>query len=339
MNRLKYDIRRGADTYRSIYHSRLKSWILKGIIKPDEALVWRSGLSGWRRPEELEELAPYFQQQEEEHLKRERVEASPHLFSKKVIKSILIIDDEEDLCWLLSNILESKGYQVSTANTISEGMARLGDAPDLLFLDLKLPDGDGMDMLPRIRGAAPQALVVIISAYGSEKKKGTAIDAGVCSFLDKPFTAEQVLETIEQLSSPLPGQAGDQCDPYSKLRNRWKQDHYLTIASGILECAPVEQDWYSAEWIIERIQGTVYSRIRSRVKQDHYLTIASGILECAPVEQDWYSAEWIIERIQGTVYSRIRSRVKQDRCINTGPGAPECASVGLDWHSAQWTIE
>ena len=58
MKDLKYDIRRGADVYRLIYFARLKSWILKGIIKKDEALVWRSGLSGWRKPEELEELKP-----------------------------------------------------------------------------------------------------------------------------------------------------------------------------------------------------------------------------------------------------------------------------------------
>ena len=198
MYELKYDIRRGADTYRFIYHSRLRSWILKGIIKRDEALVWRSGLSGWRRPEELEELAPYFQQQEEEYLKKEHVEAGPLLFSKKVIKDILIIDDEGDLCWLLSSILQSKGYGVSTANTISEGLARLKEQPDLLFLDLKLPDGDGMDILPAIRAVAPQTLVVIISAYGCEEKKGTAKDAGVVSFLDKPFTGQQILDTIER---------------------------------------------------------------------------------------------------------------------------------------------
>ncbi len=198
MKELKYDIRRGADTYRLIYHARLKSWILKGIIKRDEALVWRSGLSGWRKPEELEELRPYFEQREEEYLRRKREAAKPHLLPKKRIKNILIIDDEGDLCWLLSNTLQRKGYNISTANTISDGMARLKETPDLLFLDLKLPDGDGMDLLPRIREITPQTLVVIISAYGSEEKRGEAKEEGVYSFLDKPFTEEKILETIGQ---------------------------------------------------------------------------------------------------------------------------------------------
>jgi len=198
MKELKYDIRRGADTYRLIYHARLKSWILKGIIKRDEAFVWRSGLSGWRKPEELKELRPFFEQREEECLRRKKGAAEPRLFPKKRIKNILIIDDEGDLCWLLSNTLQKKGYNISTANTISDSMARLKEIPDLLFLDLKLPDGDGMDLLPRIREITPQTLVVIISAYGSEEKRGEAKDEGIYSFLDKPFTEENILETIGQ---------------------------------------------------------------------------------------------------------------------------------------------
>lgn len=198
MNEMKYDIKRGADTYRLIYHARLRSWILKGIIKRGEALVWRSGLSGWRKPEELEELMPYFKQREEEHLRRKREAAKPYLTSKKKVKSILIVDDEKDLCWLLTNTLEKKGYTISTANTLSDGMARLKEAPDLLFLDLKLPDGDGMDLLPGIREITPLTSVIIISAYGSEEKRGEAKDMGIHSFLDKPFTEEKILEAIGQ---------------------------------------------------------------------------------------------------------------------------------------------
>jgi len=200
MSELKYDVRRGADTYRLIYYSRLKSWILKGIIKPDEALVWRSGLSGWRKPEELEELIPFFEQREQARLRRKKEELRPAPLPKRQIKNVLIVDDEEDLCWLLTNALQSKRYNVSVANSIIKGIACLKKkVPNLVLLDLKLPDGNGMDMLPKIKAAAPQAVVVIISAYGSEEKREEAKNQeGVHAFIDKPFTEERILETIAQ---------------------------------------------------------------------------------------------------------------------------------------------
>lgn len=200
MSELKYDVRRGADTYRLIYYSRLKSWILKGIIKPDEALVWRSGLSGWRKPEELAELIPFFEQREQERLRRKKEELIPAPLPKRQIKNILIVDDEEDLCWLLTNALQSKGYKVSVAHSIIKGIDCLKKKiPHLVLLDLKLPDGDGMDMLPEIKAAAPQAVVVIISAYGSEEKRAEAKNQeGVHGFIDKPFTEKKILETIAQ---------------------------------------------------------------------------------------------------------------------------------------------
>lgn len=199
MAELKYDVRRGADTYRLIYHSRLKSWILKGIIKREEVLVWRSGLSRWRKPEELEELIPFFEQMEQARLRREMEEIRPAPLPKRQIKNVLIVDDEDDLCWLLTNALQSKGYNVSAANGIIKAIACLKkEAPDLILLDLKLPDGDGMDMLPEIKAAAPQIVVVIISAYGSEEKRAEAEEKGVHDFIDKPFTGERILEAITQ---------------------------------------------------------------------------------------------------------------------------------------------
>jgi len=200
MSEIKYDVRRGADTYRLIYQSRLKSWILKGIIKRDEVLVWRSGLSGWRKPEELEELIPFFEQREQARLRREKGELRPVPLPKRQIKNVLIVDDEEDLCWLLTSALQSKGYNVSVANSIIKGIACLKKkVPNLVLLDLKLPDGNGMDMIPEIKAAAPQAVVVIISAYGSEEKRAEAKDKeGVHGFIDKPFTEEKILETIAQ---------------------------------------------------------------------------------------------------------------------------------------------
>lgn len=201
MVEIKYDVKRGADIYRLIYRSRLTDWILRGIIKRGEAIVWRSGLSGWRKPEELKELKPYFKQKDEEDLKRNKQEIKPRSFPNKLIKNILVIEDEEDLCWLLSNTLKDKGYNVIFANTISEGTAHLKESPDMVFLDLKLPDGDGMDILPKIKEITSETLVTVISAYGSEERMEEARAKGVCSFIDKPFTEESILEILSQFST------------------------------------------------------------------------------------------------------------------------------------------
>ena len=200
MAEYKYDVRRGADSYRVIYHARLKNWILKGIIKKEESTVWRSGLSGWRKPEDLPELRPYFEQREaKERQKKFNLKGTESFRGlKKKIKKILIIDDEEDLCWLLSNALGYRGLDISTAHTIRQAKAALSrDVPDLIFLDLKLPDGDGISLLPEIKTLATRASVVVISAYGSDDRKEEATSkAQVCGFIDKPFTIEKILNAM-----------------------------------------------------------------------------------------------------------------------------------------------
>ncbi|MDP3016534.1 MAG: response regulator, partial [Deltaproteobacteria bacterium] len=149
MAEIKWDIKRGADIYRQVTDNRLKSWISSGKINPDEAVVWRGGFSGWRRPEELGELIPYFRHYEigklrkiEERKIEERKLVRKALPEKTRIKNILIIDDEKDLCQLLGDILSSHGYNVECANTNREAISSLNSrSPDLVFLDLKLPDG------------------------------------------------------------------------------------------------------------------------------------------------------------------------------------------------------
>lgn len=199
MAEIKYDIRKGADIYRAIYGARLQRWISTGKIKRGEVVVWRSGLSGWRKAEDLEELTPFFQKWEKlqlRRLKRKRLEKQvlPH---KRQIKNILIVDDEKDLCSLLSDTLSSRGYNVAVANTKREGVASLRrEAPDLVFLDLKLPDGDGMKILSRVKKTSPQTTVNIISAYGNEERREEARKKGAYSFIDKPFTEKEILRNI-----------------------------------------------------------------------------------------------------------------------------------------------
>lgn len=231
MVEIRWDIRRGADIYRQIWDSRLKRWISTAKIKPGEVVVWRSGFSGWRRPEELDELIPYFRRYEKlqlRKLKRKKLvrktlsreigllnpEGYSGIISSKAgsdstrgralsektrIKNILIIDDEKDLCQLLGDSLSSSGYNVESANTRREAMSSLKSRfPDLVFLDLKLSDGNGLKLLSCIKKLNPGTRVNIISAYGTEEVRDYARKLGAYSFIDKPFSEEDILRSISE---------------------------------------------------------------------------------------------------------------------------------------------
>jgi two-component system nitrogen regulation response regulator NtrX len=199
MAEIRWDIKRSADVYRQILDARLKSWIFTGKIKPGEVVVWRSGFSGWRRPEELEELIPYFRRYERSQLRKlKRKKLKREVLTKKnQIKNILIIDDEKDLCELLSDTLTQRRYNVACVNTKKEALRSIERSlPELVFLDLKLPDGDGMKLISKIKKLNPDTVVNVISAYGSDDAKEKAMELGVNRFIDKPFSEQDILRSI-----------------------------------------------------------------------------------------------------------------------------------------------
>ena len=201
MAEIKWDIKRGADIYRQVLDNRLKSWISTGKLKLGEVVVWRSGFSGWRRPEEVEKLTSYFRRYEKAQLrklKRRKPERST-LPEKTQIKNILIIDDEKDLCQLLGDALSSYDYNVKFVHTKKTALSSLKEqTPDMVFCDLKLSDGDGMKILSKIKSISPGTIVNIISAYGSEEAREEAKRLGAYSFIDKPFSEEDILGNIRE---------------------------------------------------------------------------------------------------------------------------------------------
>ena len=114
------------------------------------------------------------------------------------MKKVMVIDDVPENRDIFTTLLEDK-YQVIEASSGREGLELAEkEIPDLIFLDLKLPDGDGMDILSEIKRITPDPLVIIISAYGSEERRQDAKKKGVHSFIDKPLTEEKILSTIKQ---------------------------------------------------------------------------------------------------------------------------------------------
>ena len=110
--------------------------------------------------------------------------------------SILVIEDEAPLRRFLTPVLGSQGYQVLTATTAAQGssMARSYN-PDLVLLDLGLPDADGLSVLQELRTWSRRP-VIIISARHQERDKVRALDQGADDYLTKPFGAAELLARL-----------------------------------------------------------------------------------------------------------------------------------------------
>ena len=84
-----------------------------------------------------------------------------------VTPTILIVDDEQLIRWSLSERLQQEGYRTVEAATAAEARAALRDPVDLVLLDYRLPDGDGLTLLKEIKQADPDTLVILLTAYAS----------------------------------------------------------------------------------------------------------------------------------------------------------------------------
>ncbi len=109
---------------------------------------------------------------------------------------LLIVEDEADIRRFVRLALESDGHEVFEAATLQRGLIEAGTRrPDLLVLDLGLPDGDGVELIRDLRGwsAAP---VIVLSARVGEADKIAALDAGADDYLVKPFGAGELLARV-----------------------------------------------------------------------------------------------------------------------------------------------
>ena len=107
---------------------------------------------------------------------------------------ILVVDDEASVTGALELVLGDRGHEVASARSVGAATELLkGDPFDLVFTDLRLPDGSGIDLLTNIRRDAPDTEVVLMTAHGSLDVTIEAIKRGAFYYLEKPFTPEQAL--------------------------------------------------------------------------------------------------------------------------------------------------
>jgi len=109
---------------------------------------------------------------------------------------ILIVEDEQEIRRFLRASLENHSYRVVESQTAREGLLHAAeDHPDLVLLDLGLPDADGLDVIVKLRGWT-QVPIIVLSARGRESDKVKALDSGADDYLTKPFSVGELLARI-----------------------------------------------------------------------------------------------------------------------------------------------
>ena len=106
---------------------------------------------------------------------------------------ILIIDDEVSICKLLSRLIKKEGHEVSHVLSLIEGITKIQSGQyDLVFLDVNLPDGNGLETLPEITASKSSPEVIIITGQGDPDGAELAIKSGAWTYIEKPPVTENI---------------------------------------------------------------------------------------------------------------------------------------------------
>jgi DNA-binding response OmpR family regulator len=115
----------------------------------------------------------------------------------RIRQRVLVVDDEADFLATYDRLLRREGFDVIAAASRAAGMAAVDrDQPDLVISDLRLGDGDGLDVVRAARRNRVPPAVIVVTGYSSIERRQAAIAAGATAFLAKPFAAAALLAAI-----------------------------------------------------------------------------------------------------------------------------------------------
>src|SRR5689334_8236206 len=112
--------------------------------------------------------------------------------------TILVVDDEQLIRWSLTDRLKTEGYTVVEAATAAEALGKSEEGVDLVLLDYRLPDGDGLSVLKKIKEQTPDTLVILLTAYSSLETAVEAMKQGAYHYANKPFNLDEIVLLVEK---------------------------------------------------------------------------------------------------------------------------------------------
>jgi DNA-binding NtrC family response regulator len=115
-------------------------------------------------------------------------------------KRVLIVDDDRDIVKIVQTMLEDRGWGISAAYSGTEALDKVASQkPDVILLDIMMPEMNGIEVLKRIRKLDANARIIMITAFGDVESYLDSMELGAFEYINKPFETEELLELIERV--------------------------------------------------------------------------------------------------------------------------------------------
>jgi two-component system response regulator RegA len=140
-------------------------------------------------------------------------------------RTLLIVEDDRPFRERLARAMESRGFTVAIAETVAQGIAQAKNTPPAFaVVDLKLDDGNGLDVVEVLHGTRPEARVVVLTGFGNIATAVAAVKYGAIDYLPKPADADDILAALQ---APAGAKPKPPENPMSADRVRW--DHIQRV--------------------------------------------------------------------------------------------------------------
>lgn len=147
-------------------------------------------------------------------------EVSTDKGAREQLGSLLLVDDDRPFVTRLARAMESRGFDVDTAESVNEAIAKVkANPPNYAVVDMRLEDGNGLDVIETIRTIKPESKVIILTGYGNIATAVTAVKMGAVDYLSKPADADDVYMAL--MRDP-DDKAEPPENPMSADRVRWE---------------------------------------------------------------------------------------------------------------------